>query len=93
MVLTIALSWWLLFAAVGTAVLDVESTQSCLQRNTCIEGNPLLSNNRWNQYGLKVAIFTPLFIWNYKSSSYVPKWIIVGTASSQGVIGALNLRF
>jgi len=42
---------------------------------------------------LKVSTLTPLFIWNYKSSSSVPKWIIVGTASSQGVVGALNLRF
>ena len=87
------LSWWLFFANVSTAVLDVESTQSCLQQQTCREGNPLMGTRRWQQYGVKAAILAPLFVWQSKSDSNLPPWILIGSATSQGVMGSLNLRF
>ena len=93
MINVLAFSWWLLFANVSTAILDVESTQSCLHRQTCQEGNPLMGTNRWRQYGIKTAILAPVFVWQSKTDSTVPQWILIGTATSQGVVGSLNLRF
>jgi len=91
----LAISWWLLFANVGAAIVDTESLQSCISRETCQEANPIfqVSNSRFYHYGTKAVIIVPLFLLHEKTNSKTLKWALVASATSQGIFGALNLRF
>ena len=40
----------------GTTSLDMELTQHCLQRNTCIELNPTLPTSHWGMYATNTPV-------------------------------------
>jgi len=76
----------LLILLAGSAIYDVETTQSCLQRNTCHESNPIMPDSRAGQYAVKAATLAPLVLWRNK-------WALGGAIAVQVVTGTLNLRF
>ena len=76
----------LLAALAGSAAYDVETTQSCLARQTCYEANPLMPSSRAGQYAVKAATLAPIALWRNK-------WAMAGAIAVQLTVGTLNLRW
>ncbi len=70
----------------GTAIADVETTQSCLSRGTCREGHPLVPDNRAAAYGVKAAGHVAL-------CATGKRWPIYVVSGIQGTVAGFNLRF
>jgi len=79
----------LLFFAL-TAVADVETTQSCLRRETCVEVSPLFPEDRWAGYGVKAGM--GLGLWWLSEQINTPAALYI-VAVEQGVVAIWNLQF
>jgi hypothetical protein len=50
----------------GTTSLDMELTQHCLQRNTCVELNPTLPTSHWGMYATNTPVNAGVMWLSYK---------------------------
>ena len=50
----------------GTTSLDMELTQHCLQRNTCVELNPTLPTSHWGMYVTNTPVNAGVMWLSYK---------------------------
>ncbi len=89
----------LLAATVLVTVADIESTQRCLHRGTCREGNPLLTGQRGRAYAVQVP-FLLAAAWSAHRLSHGPprrRWLwplpLAALVAVHAVATAMNERF
>ena len=82
--------------AAGLTIADFEMTQHCLQRRTCVEGNPLMPTSRAGMYATNIPLNAALFWWSYRRKQdgkrlwWLAPLMVVG---SHAVGVGTNVRF
>ncbi len=83
-------------AQFGADVLDVESTQRCIRKGTCREGNPMMGQSRIQEYAMSMGETAAMTVVAYELKKHgVRKWWLAPTfeISMHGGLAGLNMRF
>jgi len=74
----------------GTTIADLERTQHCLARGTCVELNPLLPHSRAGMYAVNVPVnaATMYLAYRLKSSGRKTWWIAPAVVAAGHLLGA-----
>ena len=86
----------LTIASFSLMVADVELTQSCLRRQLCREGNPLVPTGRAKIYAMQIPITAGIayLSWRWRKGGRRYWWMPqVGISAAHGVGISYGLRF
>jgi hypothetical protein len=80
----------------GLTAMDMEFTQHCLQRHTCVELDPTLPHSRWGMYAVNTPVNAAVMYLAYKRRA-TGKWgwwlaPLIDIGAHLGGVGS-NIRF